>query len=85
MMTQENGSMILEKSLTVSVLDYIALVIVLLASLGIGVFYSCKQQTQEEYLHGGRQLRLIPVTISMVVSFVSAITMQVIKDMLNAV
>ena len=77
MAQQNDSSVIFEKYLTVSVLDYIVMGAMLLASLGIGIFYSCKQKTQEEYLHGGRRLPLIPVSFSLVVSFLSAVTMQV--------
>ena len=76
-MLVENGTVLLEKDYSVSVVDYIVLVAVLLISLGIGIFYSCRQKTSEEYLHGGRQMSVIPVSISLVVSFISAITMQV--------
>ena len=76
-MLVENGTVLLEKDLSVSVVDYIVLVSVLLFSLGIGIFYSYRQKTSEEYLHGGRQMALVPVSISLVVSFISAVTMQV--------
>ena len=78
-MAKDEASAMLKKDLSVSILDYVVLVVILLASLGIGIFYSCKQRTQEEYLHGGRKMSLLPVAISMVVSQISAITLQVIK------
>ena len=66
-----------DANVNTSIVDYIVLAGVLIASLGIGIFYSYKQKTSEEYLHGGRRMPLIPVSISLVVSFISAITMQV--------
>ena len=58
------------------VADYIIMGTVLLISLGIGVFFGLirKQRTPEEYLLGNRQMQLLPVAISLIVTFQSAIS-----------
>ena len=56
--------------------DYAVFVLLLVASLGIGVFYACHgegQNSTSEYLMGRRRLSVIPVAISMFMSYVSAI------------
>ena len=55
------------------VVDYLVFAATLVISLGIGVYHSLaggKQQTTDEYLLGDRQMRLIPVTMSMMVGFI---------------
>ena len=59
------------------VADYIIFASVLLISLGIGIYYSLagdRQRTNKEYLLGNRNMALIPVTLSLTVSFVSSNT-----------
>ena len=63
--------------LLLSIFDYIVFSVVLLVSVGIGIFYSFRQKTSSEYLHGEHQMSLAPVSISLVVSYISAFTMQV--------
>ena len=48
----------------------------LLVSLGIGAYYGLvqKQNTTEEYLFGNRQMSLLPVALSMLVTYQSAIS-----------
>ena len=49
--------------------------ITLAGSLGIGLYYACaggKQKTTNEYLMGDRNLKIIPVAISLLVSFISS-------------
>ena len=58
------------------ILDYVVFVGVLLISLLIGIVFSCRQNSTEEYMHGSRSLGLLPVSFSLVVSFVSAISIQ---------
>jgi len=58
--------------------EYIVFGLVLVASLGIGVFYGffgSKNKTNEEFLMAGRSMSILPVTLSLVCSFVSAITL----------
>jgi sodium-coupled monocarboxylate transporter 8/12 len=48
----------------------------LLISAGIGIFYAIKgykHNTTKEFLMGGRQMQLVPIAISILVSFMSAI------------
>ncbi|XP_052271599.1 sodium-coupled monocarboxylate transporter 1-like [Dreissena polymorpha] len=58
------------------VLDYVAMGLFFLVCTGIGVYYGCykKQKTTEEYLLGGRRMHLIPVAISLLVTYQSAIS-----------
>ena len=60
-----------------SVLDYVVFAIVLLISAGIGVFYGCFRggsKTTQEFLMADRQMSVIPITLSLVASFMSAVT-----------
>ena len=59
---------------TFGVVDYCVFGGTLLMSLMIGVFYAFRgKHTNEEMLLGNRQLRVLPVAISVMVSFLSAI------------
>ncbi|CAG5130556.1 unnamed protein product, partial [Candidula unifasciata] len=56
--------------------DYVVFVAMLAISSGIGIFFALrggKQKTQGEYLMGNRNMPIIPVAISILVSFMSAI------------
>ncbi|GFR92974.1 sodium-coupled monocarboxylate transporter 1 [Elysia marginata] len=58
--------------------DYVVFIGMLVISMGIGVFFALKgdrQRTQGEYLMGGRSMSVLPVAISILVSFQSAILM----------
>lgn len=58
------------------VVDYIVFSAAIIGSLAIGIYYACtggKQKTTEEYFMGDRNLKVLPVTISMLASFVSGI------------
>jgi hypothetical protein len=49
--------------------EYLVFGAVLVASLGIGVFYGCfgnKNRTNEEFLMAGRSMGILPVTLSLV-------------------
>ena len=61
---------------SVHVIDYVIFCVVIVGSLLIGVYYSFSQKSSSEYLQGRHQLGLLPVSISMMVSFISAVTMQ---------
>lgn len=58
--------------------EYLVFASVLVASMGIGIFYgffSKKNKTNEEYLMGGRKMGVFPVSLSLICSFISAITL----------
>nr|CAD7255941.1 unnamed protein product [Timema shepardi] len=57
--------------------DYVVLSLMLIISASIGVYYRFtggKQKTTQEYLHGDKDLSVIPVAVSLMASFMSAIT-----------
>ncbi|ODN05899.1 Sodium-coupled monocarboxylate transporter 2 [Orchesella cincta] len=57
--------------------EYCVFVAVLVVSMGIGVFYGFfnkKNRTHEEFLMASRSMSVFPVTLSLICSFVSAIT-----------
>ena len=59
-----------------TVVDFIVFSLTLLASMGIGIFFSRAggaQQSNNEYLMAGRSMSSIPVAISVLASFVSSI------------
>ena len=58
------------------VADYVVMGAFLLISLAIGIYYGIiqKQRTTEEYLFGNRQMSLVPVAVSMLVTYQSAIS-----------
>lgn len=61
-----------------AVWDYVVFIGMLVISMGIGVFFALRgdgQRTQGEYLMGGRSMPVLPVAISILVSFQSAILM----------
>lgn len=56
--------------------DYFIFISMLVISAGIGIFYAIRdkrQQTTANFLLGGRQMSLLPVTLSLMASFLSAI------------
>lgn len=62
-----------------SVVDYVVFAVMLLLSALIGIWYGCgpggKQNTTAEYLLGDRQMKSWPIAISILVSFLSAISL----------
>lgn len=58
------------------VVDYVVMGVFIVVTTGIGVYYGFikKQTTTEEYLVGGRQLHLLPVAISLMVTYQSGIS-----------
>lgn len=64
------------KDLRFHVADYIVMAFFLLVSSAIGIYYGFfkKQTTTEEYLLGGRQMHLLPVALSLLVTYQSAIS-----------
>ncbi|XP_048408811.1 sodium-coupled monocarboxylate transporter 1 isoform X2 [Stegostoma tigrinum] len=60
-----------------TVWDYVVFVIMLLISASIGVYHAIKargQQSNSQFLLGDRQLRALPVAMSLTASFMSAVT-----------
>lgn len=58
--------------------DYVVFAIVLLISLGIGVYYAIvgrKTQSTAEFLMASRSMGTLPVALSLLASFMSAITL----------
>ena len=58
--------------------DYVVFGLMLLISAGIGIYHGCtggKQRTTSEYLLGDRSMKTMPISISLLVSFLSAITL----------
>ena len=56
--------------------DYLIFVLVLVVSASIGIFYAWKdkkKQTTANFLLGGRKMALLPVTLSLMATFLSAI------------
>lgn len=63
---------------TFSVVDYLVLVFLLVMSSLIGVYFWLRARdnsSNEEFLTGNRQLGLLPVTLSLVASFMSTGTL----------
>lgn len=57
--------------------DYIIFVLSLVISSGIGIFYALKdkrKQNTKEFLLGGQDMPLFPVALSLLASFLSAIS-----------
>ncbi|XP_022090137.1 sodium-coupled monocarboxylate transporter 1-like [Acanthaster planci] len=66
-----------EDATNFGVWDYVVFGCMLLISLSIGIYYGCtggKQRTTAEFLLADRSMNPIPVAMSMVASFISAIT-----------
>lgn len=53
--------------------DYLVFVFVILGSLAIGAYYACANKTTDEYFLANRKLKVIPVGISLLVTYLSAI------------
>ena len=56
------------------IVDYVVLVLFVLISMAIGVYYGLfkKQKTTEEYLLGNRNMHMLPVALSLLVTFQAA-------------
>ena len=62
---------------TLGVVDYIICCGVLLISLAIGIYYGCtggKQRTTEEFLLADRKMPVLPVSLSLIATFLSTVT-----------
>ena len=59
-------------------IDYVIFSCVLLVSAAIGIFFGCsggKQKTASEFLMADRQMQVLPVAMSLLATFISAITL----------
>lgn len=62
---------------TLKVEDYVVFALMLVVSTAIGVYYawtSRGRESAEEFLTGGRSLTALPVSMSLMASFMSSIT-----------
>ena len=60
------------------VADYVVFGLMLLISAAIGIYHGCtggKQRTTNEYLLGNRSMKTFPIAISLLASYLSAITL----------
>lgn len=50
--------------------DYLVFTLMLAVSAGIGIFYGCfgNRQTTKDFLMGGRNMGIVPVTLSLLAS-----------------
>ncbi|XP_063913239.1 sodium-coupled monocarboxylate transporter 1-like [Zophobas morio] len=58
--------------------DYFLVFFVLITSVLIGIYFGCfgtKQSTFKEYLCGGKQMKIVPIALSVTVSHFSGITL----------
>ena len=63
---------------TFGTVDYVLFVLTLLVSAAIGVFYAIRDRhrnTPAEFLLGGQKMRVVPVAMSLMVTFVSSLTL----------
>ncbi|CAG9563498.1 unnamed protein product [Danaus chrysippus] len=67
----------LDETQSFSWVDYIVFVFMLAISGLVGIYWGFfkKQTTQNDYLLGGRNMKVVPVAMSLVASFVSGITL----------
>ena len=65
---------------TLASADYVVLSVFLTICMGIGIYFGRRKTTDiEEYFLGNRKLRLIPVALSLFVTFASAISIMGIQ------
>ncbi|XP_063915705.1 sodium-coupled monocarboxylate transporter 2-like [Zophobas morio] len=66
--------MTLKTSSTLGIYDYIIFISTLVFSTLIGIYYGCfgtKQATTKEYLMGGKNMKIIPIAVSVAISHIS--------------
>ncbi|GFW25358.1 putative sodium-dependent multivitamin transporter [Trichonephila clavipes] len=73
-MTHIVDSIMKNEQLILSVVDYILLVAMLFVSAGIGLYFqlTSKKKTNEEYLLAGKDMSVLPVTFSLMATFMSS-------------
>ena len=70
--------MVVDNIHSFSVADYVVFAITVVISIFIGLYYALsggRQRTTEEYLVGNRKMSVVPVALSLMVSFESSIMM----------
>ncbi|VVC95507.1 unnamed protein product [Leptidea sinapis] len=74
---QDNVIDMVYKMQRFSWVDYVVFVFMLAISAFVGVYWGFlkKQTTQSDYLLGGRNMQVLPVSMSLVASFISGITL----------
>ncbi|XP_059148708.1 sodium-coupled monocarboxylate transporter 2-like [Physella acuta] len=68
----------MDAATSIQVADYVVCVVVLLIPMAIGILFAvkdAKKATREEYLFGGRQMSVVPVALSLFVTYTSAISL----------
>ncbi|XP_059148641.1 sodium-coupled monocarboxylate transporter 2-like [Physella acuta] len=63
---------------SIQVADYVVCVVVLLIPMAIGILFAvkdAKKATREEYLFGGRRMSVVPIALSLFVTYTSAISL----------
>lgn len=64
-----NASEIVEEAAYFATIDYCVFIVILMASLSIGIyfgFFSKKLETAEDYLIGGHKMKTFPIAVSLV-------------------
>ena len=64
--------MTLKTSSTLGIYDYIIFISTLVFSTLIGIYYGCfgtKQATTKEYLMGGKNMKIIPIAVSVAIRY----------------
>lgn len=74
----------MEPNTGLTIADYVVIAIMLLIPLAIGVLFAYidrNRSSREEYLLGGRRMSLIPITLSLFVTY--QVVVQIISPLLN--
>ena len=69
------------EEISYSMVDYVVAAITLVVPMGIGLWYAVKdvhKGTRDEYLLGGRQMSVLPVAMSIFITFVVGVTLLLI-------
>ncbi|GFO44794.1 sodium-coupled monocarboxylate transporter 1 [Plakobranchus ocellatus] len=68
----------MSEQVTYTAVDYVVAAIILLVPMSIGIWYAVKDahnSTRVEYLLGGRQMSIFPVTMSTFITYMSAVSL----------
>ncbi|RXG59956.1 Sodium-coupled monocarboxylate transporter 1 [Armadillidium vulgare] len=69
-----------ESEATFGIVNYIVFALVLIVSIGIGIYSSFKgKKSPEDFLMGNRDFGIVPVAMSLLTSFISAISLLEIR------
>ncbi|CAG5135265.1 unnamed protein product [Candidula unifasciata] len=75
--------MAMDKTVALTIADYVVIVLMFLIPMGIGIWFAYtdrKKTTRDEYLLGGRKMSLFPITMSLFVTYQSAISLMGIPN-----